>query len=90
MNEANEVNSFVSCDPAEIIMDYLYEEGNICFSIHDLRFWDYCKRRIPGLTENSLKDAIKSLVADGRLNKTRQYNEHTRPPGVPRWFYVYS
>lgn len=83
----------VHADPEaqrEIIMDWLYEEGHPGFSLHDLAFWDYWTRRTGGLSEGILKRRISELLDEGRLDRSRQYNEATRPAGVPKWFYVYS
>ena len=73
----------------EIIIDWIYEHGNEFFSIHDMDFVDYWLSK-SGKSEAVLKRRINELVETGRLDRTRTYQERTRPSGIPKWFYVYS
>lgn len=72
----------------KIIMDWLHELEHPCFSVHDMDFLDYWTKET-GLSERTLKKRINELVDSGRLDRTRMPQEATRPPGIPKWFFVY-
>lgn len=73
-----------------VILDWIDELHHPCFSVHDLDFWDHWVGNTGICNESVLRRRINELVREGRLHRTRQYNESTRPSGIPKWFFVYS
>lgn len=71
----------------EWISDWIFEH-EYCSPVDDgfICAWEI----ETGLLESTLRKRLNEMYTDYRLCRVRVYHEYPRPPGVPRWQYVYS